>query len=89
MNALFKTGRYKMKCDKELVREYLIWIARGEADGFDKLYEYTGELIYAYILSITGNTHLSEDIKQDTYLKIFNNIEKYDPERNALAWIES
>ena len=76
-----------MRCDNKLVRDQLLQMLNGNNEALDDLYSYTGELIYAYILSITGDVHISEDIKQDTYLRILENIDKFNPDKNALAWI--
>ena len=76
-----------MRCDNVRVGELLSQIAAGNLGAFDELYSHTGKMIYAYILSISGNTHFSEDIKQDTYIKVIENIKTYNPAKNSVAWL--
>lgn len=63
-----------MLCEKGKVNDQLLRLQNGDEKAFEELYRYTEKLLYSYILSLTGNTYTTEDIKQDTYI---GNIKKY------------
>ena len=45
------------------------------------------EDLYPFALSLTNNHEDAEDLVQETFLKAYNNIEKYKPGTNAKAWL--
>jgi len=49
----------------------------GDASVFDELYELTYKVIYYSVLSILKDRSKSEDIVQDTYMRLLKNIDKY------------
>lgn len=59
--------------------------------GFDTLYQNEMvphmTLLYNYALRLTGNEDDAKDLLQDTYLKAYRFIEKYEKETNAKAWL--
>ena len=76
-----------MKCEKSIISKYLQEMKRGKPGAGEDFYKYTEGLLYSYVLSVTRDQELSKDIKQDTYLKIIENINKFDETKDALAWI--
>lgn len=44
-------------------------------------------LLYNYALRLTGNEDDAKDLLQDTYLKAYRFIDKYEKETNAKAWL--
>jgi RNA polymerase sigma-70 factor (ECF subfamily) len=44
-------------------------------------------LLYNYALRLTGNEDDAKDLLQDTYLKAYRFIDKYQKETNAKAWL--
>ena len=69
-------------CDADILN-----IAKEEPDAVHKLYEKTHKTLYGYILSITKNTHDTEDALQETYLAIYRSASKYRPHGKPMAWI--
>jgi len=67
----------------ELIRK----IAGGEKEALEKLYYETKTAVYAFSLSITKNPTDSEDVLQDTYLKIWSNAERYTAKGTPMSWI--
>ncbi len=45
------------------------------------------KMVYNFIFRMTGNSDEAQDLTQETFIRIWKNINKYDPERNAKAWI--
>jgi RNA polymerase sigma-70 factor (ECF subfamily) len=46
-----------------------------------------GRLLYNYALKTTGNSDDAKDLLQDTYLKAFRFIDKFESGTNAKAWL--
>lgn len=59
--------------------------------GYDELYQKEMiphmNLLYNYALRLTGNPDDAKDLLQDTYLKAYRFINKYEKETNAKAWL--
>jgi RNA polymerase sigma-70 factor (ECF subfamily) len=43
--------------------------------------------IYRFLLRLTGNPHDAEDLTQETFLRVYKSIERYDSDRPFSAWI--
>lgn len=52
----------------------------------DTIYDETHKLIYYHAYHLLKDPYLTEDIVQDTYLKIYENIHSYE-NQNPRAWI--
>ncbi len=69
--------------DKELVLKTI----NGLNDGFEQLVKrYSGKL-YFFIFNRTSNREDTEDIIQETFLKAYRNLSKYDPKWQFSTWI--
>ena len=75
------------KVDKASLNDNLILLQQGNESAFDRVYEMTNRSVYMLILSILKDKYKSEDIMQDTYIKIRKNISQYKPNTNSLAWV--
>lgn len=62
-------------------------IGQGEKKALEELYHETRAAIYGFSLSITKNASDSEDVLQETYLKIWANAERYNAKGTPMAWI--
>jgi RNA polymerase sigma-70 factor, ECF subfamily len=62
-----------------------------ERTAYDRLYQDEMvphmDLLYHFALRTTGNTDDAKDLLQDTYLKAYRFIEKYEQGTNAKAWL--
>lgn len=55
---------------------------------FEILYDHYSPRVYGLILRMTSNKELVEEIMQEVFLKLWNNIDKYDPEKSKLfTWL--
>jgi len=66
----------------QLVRE----LKNGNMSVFDKIYQETYRKVYFIVLNVLHDQHLTEDIIQDTYLKMIDSIQNYE-EKNFLAYL--
>ena len=56
-------------------------------EAFEYIYNYTRSSVYAIIISIVKNQDLTEDLMQDTYIKMIESINSYNPKYNFKSWI--
>lgn len=54
---------------------------------FEEIYEKYFKLVYAYILSLSRNEKIAEDITQETFFKAMKNIKKYNPDYPVDIWL--
>ncbi|MBU45979.1 MAG: RNA polymerase subunit sigma-24 [Flavobacteriales bacterium] len=71
--------------DQELVKNYL----NGDNTSFEKLLMRHKSRVFAFIMSKIRNKDLSEDIFQDTFIKVINSLQrgKYNEEGKFLPWM--
>lgn len=62
-------------------------IGENDPDAFKEFYEITQKTLFSYILSIVTNQHDTEDILQETYLKIRAAAHLYEPQGKPMAWV--
>jgi RNA polymerase sigma-70 factor (ECF subfamily) len=59
----------------------------GSEEAFEMVYNLTKKQVFFTIYAIMKDYGLSEELMQDTYIKIRQNISKYNLNTNAYAWI--
>jgi RNA polymerase sigma-70 factor (ECF subfamily) len=59
----------------------------GDPDSARNLFETHFSLVMAMALNVLGNRQDAEDACQETFLQVFKNIERYDPERSFKTWL--
>ena len=71
--------------DKELVRKYV----KGDNYSFEILLSRHKNRVFAFIMSKIKNKDISDDIFQDTYVKVVNSLQKgkYNEEGKFLPWV--
>jgi RNA polymerase sigma-70 factor (ECF subfamily) len=58
-----------------------------KAGSFDDLvHRYTGP-VYNFVFRLTGNRQVAEDLTQETFIKVWKNLAKYDTSHNFRAWL--
>ena len=53
----------------------------------EQIYNMYFKDVYRYVYSMTKNESLSEDITQETFLKVLKSIKKYDGRKDIRAWL--
>ena len=71
--------------DKELISRYL----KGDHVSLEQLIKRHQNRVYAYILMITKDKDLADDLFQDTFIKVVNTIRggSYNEEGKFLQWV--
>lgn len=78
--ALETSGKYDVELAKRLRRR--------ETDAMTTLYDRFGRLAYSVILSIVRDGATAEDLVQETFLRVWNRIQGFEPGRDALGpWL--
>lgn len=70
--------------DEDLVEQ----AQKGSEAHFNLLVDRHTPTVYRLALGITGNHHEAEDIVQETFVKVFNNLHRYSPDKAAFkTWL--
>jgi RNA polymerase sigma-70 factor (ECF subfamily) len=69
--------------DRELVQQ----IRSGDADGFETLVRRKTGKVYAICYRILGNTEDARDVAQLSFVRVWENLEKYDPAFAFDTWM--
>ena len=63
-------------------------LKRRDPQAMSTLYDRYGRLCYSIILRIVRNEAVAEDLVQETFLRVWNRVQGFDPARGALGpWI--
>lgn len=54
---------------------------------FDEIYKLYSKSIYRYLLYLTGDHHLSEDLLQETFYNAFKAIHKFEGRSKVSTWL--
>ncbi|GAK42615.1 RNA polymerase sigma factor [Paenibacillus sp. TCA20] len=62
-------------------------ILKGDQRAFAELVELYKDKLFHLAYRMLNNRHEAEDIVQETFLRVYRNMEKYDPEQKFSTWI--
>lgn len=62
---------------------------KGDKQAFEELIRLYYNYVFGFLLKSSGNESLTEDLTQETFLKVIQNIEKFDTSKKALfgTWV--
>ena len=70
--------------DEELARR----LQRRDPDAMKDLYDRFGRVAYSVVLTIVRDASIAEDLVQETFLRVWNRIQAFEPGRGALGpWL--
>lgn len=76
------------KIRQETIDESLFTrIGENDSAAFEELYRLSERAVYALVLSILKDPSATQDVVQETYLKIWSAAHLYQPQGKPLAWI--
>lgn len=68
--------------------ELVALLVSGEKKAFEYLYDNYAATLYGVLRKITRDEELAQDVLQEAFVKIWNNISKYDPNKGTLfTWM--
>ncbi|MFP4416211.1 MAG: RNA polymerase sigma factor [Chitinivibrionales bacterium] len=59
----------------------------GDIGGFSELYDKYRNRVFAFLVRMTGNKELAEDLLQETFLAALRNANQFDRNRSFLSWV--
>lgn len=84
MFRLFQKTDYTMRSDEEL----MVLITGRDEKAFDVLYDRYSRRVYYFLLRLNGNdTETANDLLQETFLRVFEKSNLYNPEKKCATWI--
>lgn len=69
--------------EAQLVEE----IIKGDSKSFNVLMDRFTKPIYNFTYRLTGNVQVAEDLTQETWIRVWKNLERYKTEQSFKAWI--
>jgi len=67
--------------------DYIDKLILKDNDAFEVVYEHTKRGVFSIIISLVRNRTITEDLMQDTYIKMIKKIKQYKRGRNFNAWL--
>ena len=62
--------------------------SRGDREQFRELYEQTAPKLFGIVLRIIRNRAIAEEVLQDTYIRVWQNAERFTPDAGQpMAWL--
>lgn len=71
--------------DKKLISDYL----EGDSEALTALIQHNLKLVYRFVFRMVGDQQEAEEVAQDTFVKVWRNAKKYNPEQNFRTWLLS
>src|SRR3989344_5288766 len=71
------------KVDRELIADYF----EGDEKALEELFGRYFRQIYAFLYRYAGNAQDAEDIAQETFLKAWRNLKKFDVNKSFKTWL--
>lgn len=78
-----ETYAQRLNIDEELI----VQIGRDDRSAFEEFYTLTERALYSYVLAIVKNPYDTQDIVQDTYLKVRASAHLYKKQGKPMAWL--
>jgi RNA polymerase sigma-70 factor (ECF subfamily) len=69
--------------DQQLITLYTL----GNINAFEGIINRYAQVLYKYAFKLTNNKDIAHDIVQETFIKIWKNINKFELEKNFKTWI--
>lgn len=76
-------NNYNIKSDHEIIKE----IQNGDKAIFNVIIDRYYQKINKYLFRMTGSRESSEDLTQETFIRVYNSIGSYKPEASFNVWI--
>ncbi len=69
--------------DRQLIKEFM----GGNDYSFEKILEKYLKPVFNFVYQLVGNFHVAEDLTQETFIKSWKHIKKFDMEKSFKTWI--
>ena len=75
------------QADPEHLRDLVSRCRRGDAQAFESVFHMFRGPLYSYLARTTGDRHLAEDFLQDVFLRMVENLDRYEESGRFQAWL--
>ena len=58
-----------------------------ENGSFDQVYQTYFDPVYRYVLSLSGNAHVAEEITQETFFRAMRSLDRFRGESSLKSWL--
>ena len=58
-----------------------------ESESFDEIYQSCFDPVYRYVFSLSGDSHLSEEITQETFFKALQSLDQFRGDSSIKSWL--
>lgn len=86
---MFAERRYYLEKNKQVDKEVLIRLKKGDYAAFEELYWIYNRRLYNFVLSVLFDKSLAEDITQTCFLKIWENRKNIDEEKGFTSYLHT
>ncbi len=73
--------------DHEAIKKLILKAKKGDADAFGKVYSALYIPLYRYVISKCYDQELANDVCQQAFLKFYEALASYEPEKSPLAYL--
>ena len=73
--------------DAEVLRRLVRRCREGDGEAFDQVFARFRGPLYAYLARTTGDAHLAQDMLQDVFLRMVENLDRYRESGRFEAWL--
>jgi RNA polymerase sigma-70 factor (ECF subfamily) len=70
-----------------LIANMVTQVKKGDQEAFEGIVDLFKDKIYRHCFRMVGNGHEAEDLAQETFLRAYRNIDKYNNEYKFSTWI--
>jgi RNA polymerase sigma-70 factor, ECF subfamily len=72
---------------EDISRDILIRASRGDMEAFEIIYRATSDFVYRTALRITNNRDDAEDVTQDVFIKVYQNLKDFQFRSSFKTWV--
>lgn len=83
---LAELERVEGPTDQDLISRCLN-AGRNYDEAFQELYERHADRVFGFLLKLTGNRTAAEDAVQETFLRVYKSLDRFDASRDLMAWL--
>lgn len=69
--------------DEKLIKQYL----KGDEKSLEILIKRYLKPIYSFVYKNIGNSEMAEDVTQETFVKVWKNLKKFDKNKSFKSWL--
>jgi RNA polymerase sigma-70 factor (ECF subfamily) len=72
---------------QEIAKDLLSAAAKGDIKAFEKIYKISSGFVYSVAYRVTNSSDSAEDVTQEVFLKIYNNLKDFKFRSSFKTWI--